>query len=66
VVVDEPSLFEKIGGNEKLNILVDKLFKAILEEEELCPFFAEKAKEPAELEILKSKYVNYLSYLMGG
>jgi truncated hemoglobin YjbI len=65
-VVNDPTLFEKFGGNEKLNILVDKLFKSILEEEELCPYFAEKAKDPAELEILKSKYANYLSYLMGG
>ena len=38
---EESSLFDRIGGHDKINVLIDRLYERILQDSLLAPFFAD-------------------------
>ena len=57
----EESMFVKFGGDEKVKILVYKIFDAIESIPELAPFSKKRNNE-----LLNAKICEYFKYLLGG
>ncbi len=58
---EEPTLYERAGGAEGIQRLVDELYRRILADPELAPFFV---RTPADR--LRQMQVQFISVALGG
>ena len=55
------TLYETIGGRQKINAAVESFYAKVLADESLCPFF-----NGTQMEGLRAKQSMFLSMLLGG
>ena len=57
----EPNLYERIGGEEGIALLVDALYKRVMSDEELCHFF-----EHSPMDALQRMQREFIAAAVGG
>ena len=57
------SLFDKLGGDDGVNIFVESVFAKVMQDPQLMPFFS---RPGFDLGRLKGKFGEYIPHLTGG
>ena len=57
----QPNLYDRIGGHDALNAVVETFYARVMQDERVCTLF-----EDVDVERLKRKQVSFLRYAFGG